>query len=58
MLIYGCPGIALFVIGGMLLEDSYGDDWLTFLGLLAVGAGLVGIITAGVAAGMQHRGRG
>ena len=50
-LIYGLPGIALFVIGGMMLEDSFGDDWLTFLGLLAVAAGLLGIITAGVAVG-------
>lgn len=36
-----------------MLEDAMGSDWLTFFGVTAIGAGLVGIIAGGVGIGMQ-----
>ncbi len=54
---YGLIGIALFVVGGMMLEDAMGSDWLTFAGLLAVGGGLLGIVVSGVSVGMHTRNR-
>lgn len=53
----GLIGIALFVVGGMMLEDAMDSDWLTFAGLLAVGGGLLGIVAGGVSVGMYTRNR-
>ena len=52
--LYAVAGIALLVVGGMVLEDAYGGDGLVFLGFLCIGSGLVGIIAGGVALG-THR---
>ena len=41
---YGLAGALLLGIGGAMLEDAMGSDWLTFFGVTAIGAGLVGII--------------
>lgn len=54
---YGLIGTALFVVGGMMLENAMDSDWLTFAGLLAVGGGLLGIVAGGVSVGMHTRNR-
>ncbi|NYJ01910.1 hypothetical protein HNR19_002931 [Nocardioides thalensis] len=50
---YGLLGAILLGIGGAMLEDAMGSDWLTFFGVTSLGAGLVGIIAGGVALGTQ-----
>ena len=54
---YGLLGAVLLGIGGAMLEDAMGSDWLTFLGVTAIGAGLVGIIAGGVILGLHGFGR-
>ena len=54
---YGLLGAILLGIGGAMLEDAMGSDWLTFFGVTAIGAGLVWIIAGGVALGMRSVGR-
>jgi hypothetical protein len=53
--IYAVAGIALFVIGGMVLEDAMGSDGLTLFGLVCLASGLVGIIAGGVSVGTRSR---